>query len=174
MRRRYKCPDLIFCFCSHINIPHSIGLIIDSINAYSSTQQDIEESIFHRFQYPIYNFTVPAGAEHFFSDGGFIERVLLNHAPKVAENADIVVKTVFHQGSRFFAPFFGRFFAGVNVVKVFTDKVNCTADKLLSQRSPRALFAGRWQIMNLSSSHIRAATTSIMYCLLKKHFKDSK
>ena len=31
-----------------------------------------------------------------------------------------------------------------------------------SQRSPLALCAGRWQIMNLSPCHMRAATTSII------------
>lgn len=46
----------------------------------------------HRLQYPIHGLAVPAGAEHLLGDDGFIERVLLDDAPEMAEDVDIVVK----------------------------------------------------------------------------------
>ena len=79
---------------------------------------DIEGSFFHRFQHSLHNLTVPAGAEHLLGDDGFIERVLLDDAPEMAEDADIVVKIILHFGSHGFAPLLGGFFAGVNLVEL--------------------------------------------------------
>ena len=81
-----------------------------------------------RLQHPIHGLAVPAGAEHLLGDDGFIERVLLDDAPEMAEDTDIVVKAILHFGSHGFAPFLGGFFAGVNVVELLAEIVDGTAD----------------------------------------------
>lgn len=45
-----------------------------------------------RLQHPIHDLAVPTGTEHLLGDDDFIERVLLDDAPEMAEDADIVVK----------------------------------------------------------------------------------
>ena len=84
--------------------------------------------LIHRLQHPIHDLAVPAGAEHLLGDDGFIERVLLDDAPEMAEDADIVVKMIQHFGSHGFAPFLGGFFAGVNVVELLAEIIDSTAD----------------------------------------------
>ena len=54
--------------------------------------------------------------------------MLLDDTPKVAKNADIVVKVVLDKHSRLFTPFLGGFFAGVNVVELLAEIVDSTAD----------------------------------------------
>lgn len=76
----------------------------------------------------MHGLAVPAGAEHLLGDDGFIERVLLDDAPEMAEDTDIVVKAILHFGSHGFAPFLGGFFAGVNVVELLAEIVDGTAD----------------------------------------------
>ena len=61
-------------------------------------------------------------------DDGFIERILLDDAPEMAEDADIVVKIILHFGSHGFAPLLGGVFAGVNVVELLAEIVDSTAD----------------------------------------------
>ena len=39
----------------------------------------------------MHGLAVPAGAEHLLGDDGFIERVLLDDAPEMAEDADITL-----------------------------------------------------------------------------------
>ena len=83
---------------------------------------------FYRLQHPIHGLAVPAGAEHLLGDDGFIERILLDDAPEMAEDADIVIKIILHFGSHGFAPLLGGFFAGVNVVELLAEIVDSTAD----------------------------------------------
>ena len=84
--------------------------------------------LIYRLQHPIHDLAVPAGAEHLLGDDGLIERILLDDAPEMAEDADIVVKIILHFGSHGFAPLLGGFFAGVNVVELLAEIVDSTAD----------------------------------------------
>ncbi len=53
---------------------------------------------------------------------------MLDDAPEMAEDEDIVVKTILHFGSHGFAPFLSGLFAGANVVELLADIVDSSAN----------------------------------------------
>ena len=89
--------------------------------------------------------------------------------PKAFENAYIVVKVILHFGSYSLAPFLGVLFAGVNVIELFADIADGTAD------TGKFVFIGvriSWLFRNLYMEHQMfeqiAIDKPILFLILKR------